>query len=169
MKRAFLYGDVDKEMYIELPEEDPRKDGKKWVGRLLKAMYGTRGAPKVWQREVAKVMRKLGFRASVGTPCLYFHDARDIMVVAHVDDFLVGADREQIDWFVKALGNEFEIKSEVLGSAKDEVREAKFLGRKIRWTDEGIEYEGDGKLRNDLLTEWSMEDCKSVMTPGEKD
>ena len=114
-------------------------------------------------------MAKLGFHASVGTPCLYYHKQRDIHCVAHVDDFLVGGDREQLDWFIRVLGEQFEIKSEILGSDKDEVRSAKFLGRTIRWTDAGIEYEGDTKLRADLLSEWGMEDCKSVLTPGEKE
>ena len=68
VKRAFLYGDIEDNIYIyiyiELPDEDPCKN-KGMVGKLLKAMYGTRGAPQVWQRMVDKVMVKLGFKASI--------------------------------------------------------------------------------------------------------
>ena len=46
-KRAFLYGDCERELFIELPEEDPRRDGGACVGRLRKAMYGTRDASRV--------------------------------------------------------------------------------------------------------------------------
>ena len=35
-KRAFLYADCERELYIELPDEDERK-GKDLVGRLRKA------------------------------------------------------------------------------------------------------------------------------------
>ena len=47
VKRAFLYGDIEATVYIRLPPEDPMHD-KGYVGLLEKAMYGTRGAPKVW-------------------------------------------------------------------------------------------------------------------------
>ena len=68
-KRAFLYGDVERELYIELPDEEENKQGGQNVGRLRKAMYGTRDAPAVWQRLVKKVMTELGFEPSRTTPC----------------------------------------------------------------------------------------------------
>ena len=47
-KRAFLYGVAERELYIEIPDEDPEKKGGINVGRLQKATYGTRDAPVVW-------------------------------------------------------------------------------------------------------------------------
>ena len=47
VKRAFLYGDIEDSIYIHLPPEDPYY-GQGYVGKLVKAMYGTRGAPHVW-------------------------------------------------------------------------------------------------------------------------
>ena len=61
VKRAFLYGDIEDVVYIDLPKEDPMH-GKDLVGRLKKAMYGTRGAPHVWQKVVRRCMGNLGFR-----------------------------------------------------------------------------------------------------------
>ena len=43
-KRAFLYGACERELYIELPEDDPKKQGGRNVGILLNAMYGMRDA-----------------------------------------------------------------------------------------------------------------------------
>ena len=45
IKRAFLYGDIDDNIYITLPDEDPMKL-KGMLGILRKAMYGTRAALK---------------------------------------------------------------------------------------------------------------------------
>ena len=59
-KRAFLYGEAERELYVELPEDDCRRDGGRCVGLLRKAMYGTRDAPAVWQRLVRKVLTGLG-------------------------------------------------------------------------------------------------------------
>ena len=85
-KRAFLYADCERELYIELPEEDERK-GKDVVGRLRKALYGTQDAPVLWQRLVRRIMIDHGFEASRTTACVYFNKETAIKAVAHVDDF----------------------------------------------------------------------------------
>ena len=46
---AFLYGDMKRQVYIELPEEDTRKHTSDVVGLLNKSMYGLRDAPQIWQ------------------------------------------------------------------------------------------------------------------------
>ncbi len=76
VKRAFLYGDIEEEIYIELPDEDERKkDG--YVGWLKKAMYGTRSAPLMWQKMVKRAMAKLKFDACMTVHCLFFHRERE--------------------------------------------------------------------------------------------
>ena len=41
VKCAFLYGEIRRNVYIELPHTDPRSGDKTVVGQLKKAMYGT--------------------------------------------------------------------------------------------------------------------------------
>ena len=67
--KAFLYGLVDREVYIELPEEDGRRNGGANIGLLLKSMYGLRDAPQIWQRVVRQMLLDRGFRHLVGTQC----------------------------------------------------------------------------------------------------
>ena len=38
--KAFLYGDMERTVYIELPDEDARKHAGQFVGLLRKSMYG---------------------------------------------------------------------------------------------------------------------------------
>ena len=86
VKRAFLYGNIEEPIYITLPDEDPKsKQG--YVGRLVKAMYGTQSAPLIWQKLCKRVMESNGFESCITSPCCYFHPKRDIRVVTHVDDF----------------------------------------------------------------------------------
>ena len=42
VQKAFLYGEVQRTVYIELPPEDPMFQSGEWVGVLKKAMYGLR-------------------------------------------------------------------------------------------------------------------------------
>ena len=67
VKGAFLYGKTKRNVYIWLPSEDPNsKLG--LMGKLDKAMYGTRDAPQVWQEEVRGTMKSLGFGECVTQP-----------------------------------------------------------------------------------------------------
>ena len=60
----------------------------------------------------------------------------------------------------------YHMKAKVLGPGGDEESEGKFLGRTVRWTKEGLEWEGDDKLRKSLIEEWGMESSSGVTTPG---
>ena len=64
VKSAFLYGDVKRNLYIELPVEDPHSSSGNIVGQLNKAMYDTRDAPQIWQEVVEHKMTSLGFTHS---------------------------------------------------------------------------------------------------------
>ena len=86
VKGAFLYGKAKRNIYIWLPEEDEGYS-QGLMGKLERAMYGTRGAPQVWQEEVRANMQELGFRECATQPGVYCHEKRNIYVVSHVDDF----------------------------------------------------------------------------------
>ena len=165
VKRAFLYGDIEDKIYIELPEEDTMKS-KGYVGLLKKAMYGTRAAPQVWQEVVRKKMVSLDFVPSIKFPCVYFHKVKNLKVVTHVDDFLATGKKSDLGWLKEKLQEDFELKGTILGPGTDEAKEDKYLGRTIRWKEHGIEYEGDGKHAQILLQEWQLQDSKAVGSPG---
>ena len=58
VKRAFLHGVMEEEVFIELPEEDVKRH-QGFIGKLKKAMYGTRSAPRMWQHVVKQTMSDL--------------------------------------------------------------------------------------------------------------
>ena len=101
-------------MYVELPKED-KMYGSSLVGKLIKAMYGTRAAPKIWPQTVKKVMLSLGFEVNVLFPCVYYHPGRDLTVLTHANDFLCGGRKSDLQWLHFMLAEEFELKAEVLG------------------------------------------------------
>jgi len=165
VKRAFLYGNIQDEIYVHLPAEDPMY-GLGYVGRLVEAMYGTRAAPLVWQEVVRENMQALGFEMNPIFPCVFYHPGKDMTVVTHVDDFLCSGRKSDLQWFYNQLSLQFEMKHETLGNLPDESKEISFLGRTIRQTKDGIEMEGDLKHVKILLDEWKMEDAKIVSSPG---
>ena len=89
IKQAFLYGKISRTDVL----------GRNLVGKLDKAMYGTRDAPAEWQAEMERTMIKLGFRPVVSTPCLYYHSSLDVLVFGHVDDLMCVGPRIGSDTF----------------------------------------------------------------------
>ena len=148
VKRAFLYGEIEEEIYIELPEEDEMKS-KGYIGKLKKAMYGTRSAPLIWQKVVMKKMKEMGFDTCPTTPCLYHHKTRDFLVVDHVDDFLGAGEPEDLLWVKQELEKTFELTYKLVGPGQA----ATFLGRTITWSSEGITIEGENKYIDTMMKE----------------
>ena len=129
-------------------------------------MYGTRGAPHVWQAMVKRVMTSLGFVMNLIHPCVFHHPERDLLVVAHVDDFLCSGDRSDLRWLRREIDKESEIKGDTIDTRPGEKTECEFLGRTIRVTEEGYEYEGNQKHARILLEEWGMDSSRSLSSPG---
>ena len=166
---AVLYGDIKRDVYIELPSRDPRAKTNKWVGKLFKAMYGTRDAPQVWYEEVRRLMVGLGFTQSLINPCLYFHSERTVRVLVHVDDFLCTGTESNLECLGTKVAEKFKIKRQMLGMKNNPFGELTFLGRSIRWKRHGIEVEGDTKHVEALIKDWGMEQAKELNFPDFKD
>lgn len=131
-KRALLYADMKREVYIRLPAEDTENDKEEMVGRLRKAMYGTREAPQSWQAHVTQILHSRGFKSGKDNPCIFRHEARDIPVAVHVDDFLISGLPKDLHWIKEELNKHFESKSVTSGSDSGQARETKYLGRALK-------------------------------------
>ena len=166
--KAFLYGVMEREVYIELPNEDARKHDGDMVGLLRKAMYGLRDAPLIWQKVVRKMLGELGFVALKTAQCVYANPISGVVIVAHVDDFLCYGDGALLVKLLDDLMAKYECSGDMLGPGAREIKELKFLGRKIRWTDAGVEWEGDDKHARSFLEKVGLTGGKGVDTPGVK-
>ena len=168
VKCAFLYGDIRRNVYIELPHTDPRYGDGTVVGKLRKAMYGTRDAPQIWSQVVQEAMESLGYKQSKYQPAVYYHPEKDVVVVVHVDDFLATGDGHMLESLYNELSKKFDIKRKML-SMEDDL-ETTYLNRTLRVTEQGIEITGDKKHSDILMKEWGLQgQSKEVNTPSLKE
>ena len=168
VKCAFLYGEIKRNVYIELPHVDPKYGDGGLVGKLKKSMYGTRDAPQIWAEVVRSAMESLGYKQSVYQPSVYYHPTKDVMIVVHVDDFLCAGSGKDLEELYAGLSRKFDIKQTTL-SLEDE-REATYLNRTLMVSDEGVKVRGDLKHSELLLKEWGIqENSKEVNTPSLKE
>ncbi|KAG0485268.1 hypothetical protein HPP92_009347 [Vanilla planifolia] len=82
VKNAFLHGDLDEEIYTNIPPGF-EKDTSNQVCRLRKALYGLNQSPRAWFGRFAKMMKELGYRQSQGDHTLFIkHSAAQGRVTA---------------------------------------------------------------------------------------
>ena len=101
---AFTQSKIDCDIYVEPPKGFvPKIDGKPTVLKLLKALYGTKQASKLWQDTLAKhLTENMGFKRSTADPCLF--SRRDecgsvILVGIYVDDIICAHNEKKFEWF----------------------------------------------------------------------
>ncbi|UYV73167.1 K02A2.6-like, partial [Cordylochernes scorpioides] len=113
VKTAFLHGDLDKELYMELPEGLHTKQTNE-VCKLKKAIYGLKQAGRSWNTKIASTLIKNNFKQSTVDPCLFTKNEENhsIYLILYVDDMLLASDSKIIiQNTVKTLEKEFEIKN----------------------------------------------------------
>ncbi|CAM8893378.1 unnamed protein product [Rhodiola kirilowii] len=162
VKNAFLNGDLEEEVYMDMPpgvNYDQKDVGK--VCFLKKALYGLKQSPRAWFGRFSKSMRIFGYKQSNFDHTLFIKqkNGRITTLIVYVDDMIItGDDSEEIEALKTYLSKEFEMKD--LGKLKY------FLGIEVARSKKGISL-SQRKYVLDLLTETGMLDCKSAETPIE--
>nr|GFC17960.1 copia protein [Tanacetum cinerariifolium] len=93
VKSAFLYGEIEKEVYVTQPKgvEDPHFP--KHVYRVVKALYGLHQAPRAWYARLSTFSLKHNYRrGSIDKTLFIKRNSRDILLVqVYVDDIIFGS------------------------------------------------------------------------------
>ena len=168
-KNAFLNGELEEEIYIELPEglelgeeESLVGDLSNFVCLLKKAIYGLAQAPKAWNDRLHEELKKLGFERCEFEPCIYINESLNIYLIVYVDDVLIaGKDRVEIDRLVINISAVFKLTD--FGFVKS----FKFLGIEIDIRDGRMELsQGDTILK--IFKRFIGTDIRTIKTPIEK-
>ena len=161
VKTAFLYGNIDKELYLEQPEgfdqiSTPRKD---YVCKLNKALYGLKQAPRLWNKTFHTVITSLGLQQAENEKCIYFSKDENIFLGLYVDDILLmGNNVAKLEKIQDKLAQEFEMTN--LGNAHH------ILGMQVTQTKTGTTIDQAHYTRNILKT-FGYQNCKPHKTPME--
>ena len=114
-------------------------------------MYGLRDAAHIWPKVVTNMLEARGYAALEGTQCTYINKTTGLVIVAHVDDFLVMGGEDELFQSISDLQKDFECTGQVFGYGSHCVQELNLLGRTISLTPVGIEWEGDRKHVDSFL------------------
>ena len=90
VKTAFLYGNLDEELYMEQPEGFIKKGHEGKVYKLKKALYGLKQASLAWNKEANESLKSLGFKCLISDAGIYVvkQEGTIIVVILYVDDVI---------------------------------------------------------------------------------
>jgi hypothetical protein len=93
VKTAFLNGELENDVYMEIPEgvEGFEILRQKYVCKLNKALYGLRVSPRRWYEKFKETMLKLKFTVYPFQTCIFhWSNGKDLVIVGlYVDDILI--------------------------------------------------------------------------------
>lgn len=155
---AFLYGELEEEIFMEQPPGFEKKKGN-LVCRLKKSLYGLKQSPRQWYKLLDQFLRDKSYRRSDVDPCIYVKGDQDLIMIAlYVDDLIIASKSEKLMKETKQnLFDRFEM--------KDLGRLHYCLGIEIVWRNDGTCSFNQSKYIENVLQRFNMNDCKPVSTP----
>ena len=163
---AFIHALID-ELMVILPPKGIVQDDEGLL--LLKALYGTRKASKLWQQLYTKIFGDHGWRRSLIFPASFYNQEEHMGMSCHGDDFIAEGEDSGLDKLTEVMENNFE--SKVLARIGPGcARSGDFLKRTIRWYDDEkmFTWSGDKRLIEGVVQSLGLENAKGSDIPGGK-
>ncbi|CAJ2662733.1 unnamed protein product [Trifolium pratense] len=159
VKNAFLNGDLEEEVYKDIPPGFEDMFGSN-VCKLNRSLYGLKQSPRAWFEKFTQSMKKQGYVQGQADHTLFTkfsQDGKVAVLIVYVDDIvLTGNDTVEMGRVKEKLAADFEIKD--LGSMRY------FLGMEVARSKDGIVV-SQQKYIIDLLKETGMSGCRPADTP----
>lgn len=156
VKTAFLYGEIDEELYIETPKGVKLSNNK--ALKLQKGLYGLKQAPRVWNNKFKQTVEKIGFRATISDPCVFYEPEKRIYLCIYVDDgLLFAANSNDLQATLNYLKEQFDIRV---------VRGSTFVGLQIEQQANSYTIKQTSYAKQ-VLKRFNMDESKPVSAPLE--
>ena len=163
VRRAFLYGLLDEEIYIDQPEGFIISGKEDLVYRLRKAIYGLRQSPRAWRNFLLPILTKLGAVCSHSDPSLFTvnRGSDTVIIIVYVDDILfTGSNPTFTNQIISKIQEKLEIRVET--------EDTKFVGFTIERNLENKSTKLHNQLMiQELLEKYELQDSNPGSTPME--
>ena len=114
IKNAFLHGDLNEEIYMNIPPGYEGNLNKGKVCKLKKALYGLKQSPRAWFGKFTQAMKDLGYKQCNGEHTLFFKIAQGgltTILIVYVDDIIISRNNlEEIRNLEVHLDRNFRVK-----------------------------------------------------------
>ena len=161
---AYLYGPLDNDIYMKLPEGFKLPEAAKSSSRehfcikLNKSLYGLKQSGRMWYNRLSEYLLKEGYKNDPISPCIFIKKFGSgfVIIAVYVDDLNIIGTPEEISVTVNYLKKEFEMKD--LGKTKF------CLGLQIEHLENGILVHQSTYIEK-VLKRFSMDTAHPLSSP----
>lgn len=155
IKTAFLYGELEEEIFMYLPEGYGNEKNK--ICKLRKAIYGLKQASHNWNKKFTEILKKHQLKQLLTEKCIFKKEDNSALLAIHVDDgILFGRNLQDLKNLLSKLKNVFEI---IINE-----NPSSFLGLEIEKQENSIRL-NQQNYSGKVLDTYGMNNAKPVDTP----
>lgn len=157
IKTAFLNGELEEDIYMELPE-GTGEEGR--IVKLQRSLYGLKQSPRRWNKRFREFLKKFEFITSEADNYVYCGtiNNEDVLLALYVDDGLLFAKSDlAINKVLEYLQNEFEV---TVGNGDY------FVGLEIQRNNEGNVKITQKAYLTRVIERFKMADSKGCAVPA---
>nr|KYP55492.1 Retrovirus-related Pol polyprotein from transposon TNT 1-94 [Cajanus cajan] len=133
---TYLYGSLDADIYMKLPEgfnlPDDAISREDYSIKLNKSLYGLKQSGRMWYNRLSEYLLQEGYKNDPICPCIFIKRSQNgfAIIVVYVDDINIIGTLEELSKAIDCLKKEFEMKD--LGMTKF------CLGLQVEYLENGI-------------------------------
>ena len=137
------------------------------VGKLRKALYGTRPAAASWGDELRKGLVSCSFTVGTAPSCCFHHELCRVARTVRGDDIFVAGPRQDMAKMGATLKKRWETRDQI-GPKPDDQKELGILNRTLRRCKDGLVF---ANLRHgrEVIDELGLSKSKPVSSPATAD
>ena len=105
IKTAYLYGEIDSEIYMRQPKGYEVKGKEDMVCLLLKSLYGLKQAGRVWNHTLVEFLKDLGYKQCMKDRCVFVKgnaSGKLTIIIVYVDDLIIASNNDNQRREIKA-------------------------------------------------------------------
>ena len=161
---AYLYGSLDSDIYMKIPEGLKMPEAYKSKPRemfsikLKRSLYGLKQSGRMWYNRLSEYLSKEGYKSNQISPCVFIKRSKGgfTIIAVYVDDLNIIGNIDEIEHTANLLKNEFEMKD--LGITKF------CLGLQIEHLSSGI-FVHQSNYTEKILKRFNMDKAHPLSSP----
>uniref|UniRef100_A0ABD2WAX0 Reverse transcriptase Ty1/copia-type domain-containing protein n=1 Tax=Trichogramma kaykai TaxID=54128 RepID=A0ABD2WAX0_9HYME len=162
VKTAFLNGNLEDEIYMEIPDRlEIEGNNRSKVCKLQRTIYGLKTSPKIWNQRFTAEVEKLGLEKDLHEPCLFTwrKKGKVALLILYVYDIILASNcKQKLQEIKNTLCNTFEM--------KDLEEPSRYLGMEItRDRENRVMKLTQVEYTNKVLERFRMDESKAQNTP----
>ena len=163
------YAEEKRDTFVELPDNVPAQFRATHVGKLRKALYGTRPAAASFGDELRK--RLVSCTLTVGTVsrCCFRNESGSVAGTAHGDDIFVAGPRQDIAKMGATFKKRWETRDRMVGARPHDQKELHILNRTLRWCKDGLVFAANLRHGREVVHELGFGRPKPASSPATVD